>query len=161
MIFLLEAFKPRYWWFELFEAFRRVIHTVLPIFFERGSVSQLMSGVLATAAFMAIYASTKPFARPENDVLATLAQGVLFLILTYSLAAEAADSPFSDGGGKNFGILCVVLNVVILASAIYAAYLTISEVWSDGRNVVIELRAKGRRAWAEHKFSSSSDVDTA
>jgi len=124
--FLVEAYDPRFFWFEIFECYRRLALTGLPIIFQNGkakpvrlerqnaitrpthplsasnttgTVGQLAFGMLLSNAFLLVYAVFEPFVDIGDSHLAILAQAVIFGLLVYGmsqLASTAADSTSSN-----------------------------------------------------------------
>jgi preprotein translocase subunit YajC len=70
IIFLWEPYKPKYWWFEVFETARRLTMTGVLSAISPGSVVQLASGALITFAGTVVYALALPFTEMKDNVLA-------------------------------------------------------------------------------------------
>lgn len=118
--FLLESYLPACWWFEIFEAFRRLALTAFPLAFEPGTVGQQAAGVLLAMGFTTFYYAVRPYVTYGDDYLAAGTQAVVFLIFLYGLSETASASTFTDGQDDNIGALLIAINCMILAVGVYA-----------------------------------------
>uniref|UniRef100_A0A7S1U7E3 Fibronectin type-III domain-containing protein n=1 Tax=Phaeomonas parva TaxID=124430 RepID=A0A7S1U7E3_9STRA len=143
--FLLEAYEPRFWFFEICECVRRLSFTILPVFFERGSVSQLLTGCLATNAYAIVYFVAQPFVNDSDDVLAAGAQTAVFLLFLYGLAEAARDDPFRGQDDDNIGSVLIAINVIVIAAVVWVALLTMYQLMRHGKEVARHVGAHVRR----------------
>ena len=80
VMFLLESYEPEFWWFELFEACRRTMMTVVLVPLPQGTVGQQSMGLLNTSFFMIAFV-LRPYVDDTDDYLASFAQVAIFLQL--------------------------------------------------------------------------------
>jgi uncharacterized membrane protein YqaE (UPF0057 family) len=84
----------RCYWFEIFECMRKLLLLGGPIFFQMGSASQLVVGLLVCFISTMVYAVYSPYINKDDGRLAELCQLSLFLVLvsTISLRMEGETS---------------------------------------------------------------------
>ena len=119
--FLLESYQPEFWWFEIFESFRRMVLTAIPVFFTRGTVGQQAIGILLSAGFTLFFFVFRPYVTANENNLAGCAQGLIFLIIVYGLCETASSSTIGDSGDDKIGQVLILMNVVVLAITTYSA----------------------------------------
>jgi hypothetical protein len=67
--FLWLTYEPRAWWFESFEAIRRLALTGMLVLCFPGSVNQILIGMAIAYASMRIFSATKPYLSKNQDFL--------------------------------------------------------------------------------------------
>jgi hypothetical protein len=76
--FLWKAYRPKFFWFEVFDMFRKFLLTGLPLIlnslFPNSSELSLAVGLLASMLGMAAYAAASPFADHQDSLLMLPAQ---------------------------------------------------------------------------------------
>jgi len=88
--FLFEAYKVRYWWYELTEMCRKFVLTGLLLFVFPGSLQQLAVAIVVTLGALLLLAVTTPYMDPLVRDLQFLSLLTQTLALFYGLMQEAA-----------------------------------------------------------------------
>jgi hypothetical protein len=86
---LTAGYELRTYWFEIFECVRKILLIGLPIFFPAGSPAQLIFGLIMSFLSYGAYCVCAPFTKEEDDLLAQVAQVIIFLSLVSSLVTNA------------------------------------------------------------------------
>jgi hypothetical protein len=118
--FLFKEYKPRYWWFEVFECARRLMLTGGTVFFLEGSATQVAAGILVSLVSIQVYAQAQPYIRHQDNVLAMTAQWGIFFTLFIGLLLKTK-VPSNDGYGSALGGLLIFVNgmVIVLAAGTF------------------------------------------
>jgi hypothetical protein len=121
--FLFKEYEPCYWWYEIFECFRRLMLTGGSVVFMEGSATQVVGGMLMAFLSIHVYSTCQAFIVDADDVLALLAQwGILFTLfggLLFKLNLSQTDGYDNDGSG--LGLFLVFVNVMVLVFGISAS----------------------------------------
>jgi hypothetical protein len=128
--FLFKEYEPYYWWYEVFECFRRLMLTGGSVMFMEGSATQVVCGMLIALLSIHVQTICQPFIEDDDDVLALGAQwGILFTLfggLLLKLQLNSADGYDEDGTG--FGAFLIVVNVLVIlvgvGTFLYGAFAT-------------------------------------
>jgi hypothetical protein len=86
---LTAGYELRMYWFEIFECVRKILLIGLPIFFPAGSPAQLIFGLIICFLSYGAYCVCAPYVKKEDDILAQVAQVVIFFSLVSSLVTNA------------------------------------------------------------------------
>jgi len=86
---LTAGYELRMYWFEIFECVRKILLIGLPIFFPAGSPAQLIFGLIICFLSYGAYCVCAPYVKNEDDILAQVAQVVIFFSLVSSLVTNA------------------------------------------------------------------------
>ena len=76
--FLWAHYKPKYFWFEVFELIRKLSQTSIVVFVAPGSSPQIVFQLLTTVVSVVVLNSFSPYYRKANNYLAVTAQWSLF-----------------------------------------------------------------------------------
>ena len=128
VIFLVESYGVEYWWFEIFESYRRLALTALPIAFPRGTLAQATMGILLAVGFFVAFIYLRPYVRSDDNVLAIAAQFVLFTVLLYQLAHIANDAILENKEGERIGVVLVIVHSLIIIAGLYSVVSVIVEM---------------------------------
>jgi hypothetical protein len=86
--FLYESYKPKYWWFEIFETMRKLALTGFLVFIAPGTAAQVVVSLVMSIVSLFVYTNTKPFIDDFNNYLALVANWQLVLTLVGALAIK-------------------------------------------------------------------------
>jgi hypothetical protein len=86
--FLTGSYKSEYWWFEIFELFRKLMLTGVLTLILPGSDSQIAIAVLFAMFGFFMYVYCKPYRDPRDNEFAIIAQFAVFLILYIGLVLK-------------------------------------------------------------------------
>ena len=84
--FLYAGYRPKYWWWECVELFRKLALTGIIAFFKPGTSEQLFLGIVLAVAFIVGYAREKPYLKLHDSDLQLACQLQVFFV---SLSAFA------------------------------------------------------------------------
>jgi hypothetical protein len=142
--FLFKEYEPYFWWFEVFECFRRLMLTGGSVMFMEGSATQVVCGMLIALLAIHVYSICQPFVEDDDDVLALGSQwGILFTLfggLLLKLQLNGTDGYDKDGSG--FGAFLILVNVLVMVvgagTFIYGVYASqITNAVSTFKNAIM------------------------
>ena len=113
--FLWNPYRPKMYAWEVAELARKLLQTaVMEIFFDEGSVSQIMYLLSVTAMFVVVLHTFLPFETADNNALAIIGQWVLFFMCAACLLIRV--SKVTNNSDLDVSVLqtllCVLLFVV-------------------------------------------------
>ena len=113
---LTEGYELRVYWFEIVECGRKLALTGMPVWFEMGSVPQLVFGLLVCFFSFGAYMHLEPYADQKDDTLSQLCQAQTFFALVSAIILQSVppDSP----ANRNIGALLVLLTALPVAFAV-------------------------------------------
>ena len=118
--FLYETYKPRCWYFEIVECFRRLMLTAIPVLIMRETATQVILLLLFNLIITAIYSETKPYAQNGDDIASICTQwGInLTLIVALMIRVNTAEEgvPTSLLGGLLITVHVIVITLAILTT---------------------------------------------
>jgi hypothetical protein len=103
--FLFESYKPKYWYFEIIETFRRLLFTGFLTLMYPGSTKQLVMGFFFSVGSIMLYSSLCPYADKDLQFSSLLCQGQLSLLFFISILVK-----------ENVAISGVFLNISLVIS---------------------------------------------
>eukprot|EP00937_MAST-01D_sp_MAST-1D-sp2_P002947 g2947.t1 len=149
MQFLFKEYEPRFWWFESFECFRRLMLTGGTVFFMEGSATQITFGILVALLSVQVYARTQPFIEDDDDLLAMVAQWGVFFTLFGGLVVKVK-IPQDDGYGSGWlDSLLILVNAVALLLAGWQIFCAASKAMGSARALAREQQQ--RPAWVKDR----------
>ena len=95
---LIEGYDMRTYWFELFECGRKILLVGMPVFFDMGSIAQLVFGLMVCFLSFGTYMMLAPYANDSDDRLAQLCQMQIFFTLISSMMLRWDDLNAAAGG---------------------------------------------------------------
>jgi len=111
---LTAGYELRMYWFEIFECVRKILLIGLPIFFPAGSPAQLIFGLIICFLSYGAYCVCAPYVKKEDDILAQVAQVVIFFSLVSSLVTNAyPNDPIMSA------LLPVLLSVPVILTVLF------------------------------------------
>ena len=120
--FLVADYKPEYYFWETLEMLRKVILTGLLIFFARGSVLQLVVGILITFCFLLGTARNMPYKSMTSNRFKLATESALMLTLIFAVLLKV-DLSKEDIDETTIGVVMLFNNSVIPSMAIAASVL--------------------------------------
>jgi len=119
--------------FEIVECLRKVLTIGLPtILFQPGSWSQLLFGLLVCFLFYGLYTEVHPFRERSSNLLMTLAQLEIFLMLLCSIILAGGDA------AKNEPFVTVMLQVFVTCVPVVAVLGIVGDVIGGGCDTQME-----------------------
>eukprot|EP01043_Picozoa_sp_COSAG02_P052851 COSAG02_NODE_5758_length_4062_cov_1.950038_1_plen_976_part_10 len=120
--FLVRAYEPQYYWWELTLYAKKFILSGLLIFAEPGSTTQLYIGLLISFYFFALLAKYTPYRNARTDRTAIVVEANLFftllciLMLKINLSGEWLETAFYDSAlaSSNAIVACVPLGIAFI-----------------------------------------------
>ena len=88
--FFTAKFEPWYWWYEVFEMFRKLLLTSLGTILAGGEkpYSQLLVKLAISFCFVLFFVRHSPFAASEVDIICVATQLCTLLTLMYALCIK-------------------------------------------------------------------------
>jgi len=122
--FFYLAYKPKYWYWELVEIFRRVGMEAALAVFLRGTTAQIIVGILASLAFMKIYSTCQPSSDEYENSLNEIGMNQVFL--TYYAASILKQKSFDDikFAYSLMDWTLIIVNFSVVVANIYYTYLS-------------------------------------
>jgi len=162
---LTAGYELRMYWFEIFECVRKILLIGLPIFFPAGSPAQLIFGLIMSFLSYGAYCVCAPFMKEEDDILAQVAQVIIFLSLVSSLVTNAyPNDPIMSAFLPALLAVPVILTVLFETPLLkYLRRFTEAGVNSRGGGSVKRRRYSMRQAeaksavrvkWQQHKLDA-------
>ena len=131
--FLYETYKPRCWYFEVVECFRRLILTAIPVLIMRETATQVILLLLFNLVITAVYSETKPYAQNGDDIASICTQwGInLTLIVALMIRVNTAEEgvPVSLLGG-----LLITVHILVITLGIVTTVFGQQEIGNEGLN---------------------------
>ncbi|GMH94182.1 hypothetical protein TrST_g4037 [Triparma strigata] len=113
-IFLWGSYRPKAWWYEIFECVRRLALTGALVFVRQGSQTQIALGCMICICAGLIFALTWPYATFRDNVLGILSHcqliGTLFSAMMYKLGKNAELAYDQEASGW----MLIALNATVL-----------------------------------------------
>jgi len=78
--FLFQDYKPKFWWFEIFETLRRLSLTGFLSIVNPGTDSQFAVGILLSVGSLVTYALFKPYISNRDNALSILSNAQIFCV---------------------------------------------------------------------------------
>lgn len=113
---LYDSYEPDKWYWEVVVTLRRLFITGFLIAFERGTVSQLILGILVAFSFAILQAVVSPFTTDNTNMTALSAEVNTFIILLIGLVGKADSQNLKGSQGQFLGwfLISLVLTTVII-----------------------------------------------
>ena len=140
---LTDGFALKVYWFEVFECVRKICLIGLPIFFDPGSSTQLITGLLVCFISFGMYASYEPYVEKSDDQLSKVCQVSLFFSLVSSIALKMEP----DGSADTLaGLLLFMLAMPPMIALFYQSDLDFEQHVSSVKRALLRLfhRTLGR-----------------
>jgi hypothetical protein len=120
--FLWKAYRPKFFWFEVFDMFRKFLLTGLPLIlnslFPNSDELSLAIGLLASMLGMAAYAAASPFADNQDSLLMLPAQMQVTLVMVCGMLMN-----FVDGDPVGQALIAMVIILSCLPILAFGCYL--------------------------------------
>jgi GTPase SAR1 family protein len=121
--FLWGPYKPRYFWFEAFEMFRKLMLTSFPLYtrqYTSGSGFEIFYGLITMVLSLVMLVSNSPFRNETDQQLMLPSQLQSMLSLSAGVVANATDeSPWLE---MLFAVLIISSASILLALLLYRLY---------------------------------------
>ena len=81
-------YKPAYFWWEPIDLLRKLLLVGMLAVVERGSVAQVLAGLLCSFVFFALHIKSWPFRHPQDNILKACMEAHIFLVLQLVLTMK-------------------------------------------------------------------------
>lgn len=159
-VFLWEAYKPEYWWWEVLETARRLSMTGLLSTIAPGTMTQLSAGLLMATGSTVGLAWARPYEELRDNVVATLSGCVLVLVFIAAILTKSVntldESNYDSSGIGSILIACYIFCVVLFVAWAYHA---MQDMNSSSEGLASKALKKGisnarKSALSSKRFSS-------
>jgi hypothetical protein len=107
--FLVEAYEPKYYWFEVAECFRRLLlASVIGVFPSDSAVSAVL-GLLVAMLFIYVFVAFSPYKERDDNILGVLLAYSLALLFLAALMIKADVTTDDDYDQDSFGAVLVLV----------------------------------------------------
>ncbi|GMH68425.1 hypothetical protein TrLO_g5714 [Triparma laevis f. longispina] len=114
IVFLWRDYQPEFWWFEIYESFRRLSFAGFLVWFKPGSAPQLCVSLILAFISSSVYSYHQPFDRPDENRLAQVSTISIFLTLLAAIMIILKDRLVKEHDTE-FGYLLIAVNTLIFA----------------------------------------------
>ena len=116
--FLFDMYRPKTWWWEVLETFRRLLLAGALVVFDAGSALQYFCGLWICLVALLLYAYWVPFIAVADTQLAIGAQLQIFNALWIGIL-RSMDDPSSEDEDVGLGVILIIMTLFIFALAIF------------------------------------------
>lgn len=149
--FLWAAYEPRYWYWEVIEAVRRIMLTAVLSVVSPGTSEQNVFSLLLALLFIKLYGHFNPFESSVHNMMTELGQFQVFF--TYLAAMTMQNSLLSSDYTVAVGTLLILIN---LSLPFLSCYYTMKNFQAD-RQRAIKKAAEKKKAQGDQSRPSLSD----
>lgn len=115
IVFLWCDYRPDFWWYEIYECFRRLSFTGMLVFFEPGSAPQLCFSIILALLSSLMYVYNQPFERTEENTLAQISTVGIFFTLLSGILITLRDH-LNEKVSEKLGALLIFVNTLVFAT---------------------------------------------
>ena len=117
LAFLWQAYKPKYWYWEIIETTRKLMLTAVLSVLSPGSAEQSIFGVIMAWAYITVYSYYQPYEEDSDNVLA--AAGQIQIFFTFFAALIIQNHLMGRDWDLLLGIILTILNTSIIFLSFY------------------------------------------
>lgn len=143
--FLYKAYKPSYWWFEVYELIRKLFLTGLIIFVSAGTATQIAIAGVVCAVSMCVHMRLQPYVDTIDDLLQSFSLAELLLMTYCALLLKLDLTGVDHQSVRAFDVLLLLSNAVVVFGIIPASF-------------VVQVRSLSTRHVRRHKWSIFESV---
>ena len=113
--FLIGDFKPKYWFWEVVELFRKLLLTGILSLVGRGSIAQAALGTVISFAFFALHLRLLPYKSTTLNVTKAVSEIQMFAVLLLSVILQSHNVGFDSEvvTVDDYGLMQTVATVLI------------------------------------------------
>jgi hypothetical protein len=115
--FLFRAYRPEFWYFEVFETYRRLVMTAILSVIATGSSGQIVCAMTLTLVFIKFYDEFKPYDSPKVARLAEIAQ--FQILFTFFGALIIRNNLLGSDSNDLVGGSLIPINLSVILLPIY------------------------------------------
>mmetsp|Transcript_38085 Transcript_38085/g.85056 ORF Transcript_38085/g.85056 Transcript_38085/m.85056 type:complete len:411 (-) Transcript_38085:203-1435(-) len=107
--FLVDAYKPEFYWFEVLECIRRLCLGCVVGLADPESAASAVMGIVASIAFILVFTACEPFKMPQDSQFAVILSTSLTLLFLAALMIKVDLTSDDDDDQLLFGILLIFI----------------------------------------------------
>ena len=158
--FLVGDYKPKYWFWEVVELFRKLLLSGILSLVGRGSIAQAVLGTAISFAFFALHLTLLPYKSPTLNVIKAASEIQMFAVLQLSIVLQSHNVGFDSEvvSVDDYGVMQTVATVLIAPLAIYLIAYNVKGLLN-----VVEVDSETEtetESESESKSHSDSDSDS-
>jgi hypothetical protein len=157
--FLWQAYKPKYWYWELIETARRILLTAVLSVCAPGSSKQNVLGLLAAYFFTKLYGYFQPYAEDSDFNLSELGQTQI--VLTFFATLVYKQKLLGDEWESAIGVVLIVVNLSVIFVGFYyevLAYLEDNqEIANYASQKISNVSQEVKRVFTRFRISSDNN----
>ena len=97
VLFLTDSYRFQCFWWEPMECVRKLILIGVLLFYNQGTIAQLLVGLLVSMGSIMAYLGYKPFKEDVDNIMAVVCEVSIFGALVSSLVIAHSTSPLQEG----------------------------------------------------------------
>ena len=138
--FLIGDFKPKYWFWEVVELFRKLLLSGILSLVGRGSIAQAALGTVISFAFFALHLSLLPYKSPTLNVIKAVSEIQIFAVLQLSVILQQHNVGFDSEvvTVDDYGLMQTVATVLIAPVVICLIVYNVKGLAMEGDDTVRE-----------------------
>ena len=124
MLFLVEEYEPRCYWFAVFECLRRIVMTGGLTIFDPVGPIRVAVGLMISMISYRVYTYYRPFISDDNDTIAEIVQTQLVMIFFAALMffARAEEDTETGLATEIFSVTLIILFFVGFVAALFFVF---------------------------------------
>ena len=103
--FLFADYLPDFFWYEVLDLIRKLILSGVLIFFQRGTVTQVVLAMLMALGFLQAQIRLMPYAYDTANTCQMLSFNAIYLTLMGALLTKVRKAPCRPRSWANFSVL--------------------------------------------------------
>ena len=138
--FLIGDFKPKYWFWEVVELFRKLLLSGILSLVGRGSIAQAALGTVISFAFFALHLRLLPYKSPTLNVIKAVTEIQIFAVLQLSVILQSHNVGFDSEvvTVDDYGLMQTVAIVLIAPVVICLIVYNVKGLAMEGDDTVHE-----------------------
>jgi hypothetical protein len=118
---LIGDYKPQYWYWEIVEISRKLLLSGILSLVNRGSIAQATLGTMISFVFFALHVNLKPYKSTAINVVKTVSEVQLFVVLLMSVILQQHNVGFDAEviRVQDYGMIQAVATIIITPVIIY------------------------------------------
>jgi predicted outer membrane repeat protein len=121
--FLFDNYKPKRWYFEIFECFRRLTLGAIPVLILRGQSLQIIIVLLVSLLSVALLMHMEPYTHDADNRLAIIAQWSITMALIGALVIRI-DALNEDDSPILLSVVLIIINLAVFLLGLSSAVIS-------------------------------------
>jgi hypothetical protein len=138
--FLIGDFKPKYWFWEVVELFRKLLLSGILSLVGRGSIAQAVLGTVISFAFFALHLRLLPYKSSTLNAFKAVSEIQMFAVLQLSVVLQSENVGFDSEvvTVDDYGLMQTVATVLIAPVIICLIAYNVKGLAAEANDMVLE-----------------------